>query len=133
MSVYTRASATANRLLAPSKFGATNPDGTSAVTLTRKTVTPAANSWEAHVVASTTETLLAQVFGVDKEFVGLPADEPNNGVVLQSDLSVICAMPAGGYAPGDLVSVNGRPVAVILTRRIPAAGTPVALRLVVRG
>jgi hypothetical protein len=102
------------------------------VTLTRRTVTPASDSWEAPTVTISTETLLAQVFGVSEELVGLPAQEPDNGVVTSTDLMCICALPAGGYAAGDVLSVNGKPVTVVLVRTIPAAGTPVALKMVVR-
>ena len=102
------------------------------VTITRRTITPAANSWEDPAETESTETLLAQMFGVGEELVGLPANEPGNGVVVSTDLSCICAIPAQGYRPGDIVTVNDDPVTVILTRTIPAAGTPVALRLVVR-
>ena len=102
------------------------------VTITRNAVTPATNSWEAPTVSSATETLLAQVFGVGEELVGLPAQEPDNGVVLSTDLMCICALPAQGYRAGDVVVVNGNPVTVVLTRTIPAAGTPVALKLVLR-
>lgn len=132
MTFYTELADMVVDLLTPDEAGGLGAAAGS-VTLSRKVVTPAANSWEAPTIATTTETLLGQVFGVSSEFVGLPANEPDNGVVLSSDMSVICAIPANGYATGDLVSVNGRPVSVIITRTIPAAGTPVALKLVVRG
>jgi len=102
------------------------------VTLTRRTVTPAANTWDNPTITTATETLLAQVFGVSEELVGLPAAEPDNGVVVSTDLMCICAMPTGGYAAGDVLSVNDKPVTVVLVRTIPAAGTPVALKLIVR-
>ena len=118
-------------LLTPDEAGGLGATAGS-VTLTRTTITPPANTWENPTVTTATETLLAQVFGVDAELVGLPAQEPGNGVVISSDRYVICAMPANGYALGDLVAVNGQPVVVIMTKTIPSAGTPVALRMVVR-
>lgn len=126
MSIYDRARDTANRLLAPARFGA------SSIVLVRKTTVPPANSWDAPTITTTTQTLRAQAFGVSSELVGLPALEPANGVVLSSDRMVIAALPEGGYQPGDLLSIDDKPVTIVWVSNIPAAGVPSAVRFVVR-
>jgi hypothetical protein len=127
MTIYTRARATADRLLAPAKFGA----GT--IKLVRKTITPATNSWENPTITTMTEPLKAQAFGVSKELVGLPANEPENGVVLATDKMVIAAVPVMGYRPGDLLAIDGAPVTIISVKNIPGAGTVSAIKFIVRG
>jgi hypothetical protein len=129
MSIYDRARATARRLLDPAKLGA--PSG--AVVLIRRTVTPPANSWETPNVLTETETLSAQVFGVSKELVGLPATEPGNGVILASDRMCIAAVPAMGYTAGDLLAIDDRPVMILRVWNIPAAGTPSVVKFAIRG
>lgn len=129
MSIYDRARATTDRLLNPNRLGAVQ----GAVTLSRHTLTPGANAWDDPTVVTSTETLLAQVFGVSSEFVGTPANEPVGGVILASDLMCITAVPAMGLQPGDTVAVNGVPVAVLRIMRIPAAGTVAAYRVIIRG
>lgn len=131
MTFYADMAGVVRDLLTPDEAGGLGASAGS-VTITRRSVTPAANSWDDPTVTTSTETLLAQVFGVSEELVGLPAAEPANGVVVATDLMCICAIPAQGYRAGDVVSVNGAPVTVVLTRTIPAAGTPVALRMVLR-
>jgi len=127
MTIYTRARATADKLLDTAKFGA----GT--ITLVRKSITPAVNSWEDPTITTTTEPLKAQAFGVSREFIGLPANEPENGVVLATDKMVIAAVPVMGYRPGDLLSIDGAPVTIISVKNIPGAGTVSAIKFVVRG
>ena len=127
MTIYDRARALANRLLDPAKFGA----GT--ITLVRKAITPAVNSWEDPTITTTTEALKAQAFGVSQEFVGLPAQEPENGVVLATDRMVIAAVPVMGYRPGDLLAIDGAPVTIISVKNIPGAGRVSAIKFVVRG
>lgn len=122
----------ARDILTPDELGGLGASAGS-VTLTRRTITPAAQPWEDPTVTEQTETLLAQVLGVSSQYVGLPAAEPDNGVILASDLMCIMAVPAMGLQPGDALAVNGVPVAVLQVERIPAAGTVAAYRCVVRG
>jgi len=129
MSVYDDLAQVARDLLDPGQLGAQ----AGAVTLVRKTIWPPANSWESPTITTTTEPLLAQVFGVSGELVGSPAQEPENGVVLASDRMVICAVPSIGYRAGDLVAVDGFPATVIRVIKIPAAGVTSALKFVIRG
>lgn len=132
MSFYDDMAGVASALLAPDETGGLGASSGS-VTLTRRTITPASDPWGDPTVAENTETLRAQVFGVSSEYIGLPAAEPGNGVVLASDLMCIMAVPTGGLQPGDVVSVNDVPVAILRVERIPAAGTVSAYRVIVRG
>ena len=132
MSFYADMAQVAVDLLTPDEAGGLGATA-GTVTLVRRTVTPAANPWDDPAESEQPEVLLAQVFGVSAQLVGLPADEPSNGVIVASDRMVICAVPALDFEPGDLVAVNDLPVAVMRVERIPSAGTPVAFKLVVRG
>lgn len=128
---YSEMAAVVHELLAPDELGGLGASAGSVV-LSRHTVIEPTNTWEDPSVETQSETLLAQVFGISAELVGLPADEPRNGVMLSTDRMVICAVPAGGYAAGDNISVDDVPVTVVSFRQIPAAGTPVALKMVIR-
>lgn len=76
-----------------------------------------------------TETLKAAVKGVSSELVGT---EAGSAVILASDREVICAPPFMQYQAGDLLSVDGMRVNILSVQRIPAAGTVVAVRFIVR-
>lgn len=132
MSFYADLAQAARDILTPDELGGLGASSGS-VTLTRRTVTPAADPWDDPTVTASTETLLAQVLGVSSEYVGLPANEPGNGVILGSDLMCIMAVPTGGLQPGDVISVNDAPVAILRVERIPAAGTVAAYRVIMRG
>ena len=129
MTIYDRARATADRLLDPARLGA----AAGSVTLSRRTITPGAQPWDDPTVTTSTETLRAQVFGVSSQYVGLPATEPGNGVILASDLECIMAVPTAGVRLGDTLAVNGVPVAILRVEPIPAAGVVAAYRVIVRG
>lgn len=128
MAIYDDLADVTRDLLDPTQLGAS----AGSIVLVRKTATPSANSWEAPTVTTTAQTLRAQAFGVSAELVGLPAQEPANGVVMASDRQVISEVPAGGVHPGDLLSIDGVPVTILRVSMIPAAGTPSAVKFVVR-
>ena len=128
MSIYDDLAEVTRELLDPAELGAS----AGSIVLVRKIPTPAANTWEAPTVTTETQALRAQAFGVSAELVGLPAQEPDNGVVQASDRQVISEVPGGGVQPGDLLSVDGVPVAILRVSFIPAAGTPSAVKFVVR-
>lgn len=128
MSIYNDLAATVRELLDPGQLGAAS----GSIVLVRRTVTPAANSWEDPTVTLTSETLLAQAFGVSGQLVGLPADEPADGVIVASDRTVVAALPEMGYQPGDLLTIDGTAVTVIRVEQVPAAGVPSAVKFVVR-
>ena len=129
MSIYTRAKATADRLLDPANLGAVS----GAVVLTRRTFTTAANPWEDPVVNVQSETLKAQAFGVSSELIGSPANEPDGPVVLASDRMVISAVPVMGYRAGDVLAIDGAACTILRMWKIPAAGETSAVKFLVRG
>lgn len=131
MTLYDDLAQVAVELLTPAEAGGLGATS-GAVVLVRKTVTPPANSWEDPTITRTSETLLSQVFGVSAQYVGTPADEPDNGIIVASDRMAICALPAGGYVPGDTLSIDGKPVTILRVEKIPAAGVASAVKFVVR-
>ena len=128
MSIYTRAKATADRLLSPAKLGAV----AGAVVLTRRTVVDAANPWEDPTITTQSETLKAQAFGVSSQLIGSPANEPDGPVVLASDRMVIAAVPMMGYRAGDVLAIDGQAVTILRMWKIPAAGETSAVKFLVR-
>ena len=101
--------------------------------LKRKTVIPAANSWDDPSVTVVSEALKAQAFGVSSELVGSPANEPGGPTILASDRMVISAVPVMGYVAGDILAIDGAAVTILRTERIPASGTISAVKFIVRG
>jgi hypothetical protein len=73
-----------------------------------------------------TYTLAATVSGVSAELV-------DGTVILATDLQIVCAVPAITPAPTDTVTIDGKAVSLLRVDQIPAAGAPVAFRLIVRG
>lgn len=126
VSIYTRGAALANRLLAPNRFG----QGTVILTHYEPGVPDPSKPFDPVEPVTMTETLRAAVRGVSQKLVGT---ELGGTVILASDLQAICAPPALSYQAGDSLTVDGRPVHVISFDRIPAAGTPSAVRFIVRG
>ena len=132
MSFYADMAQVAVDLLTPDAGGGLgSADGS--VVLVRRTIAAPSDPWATPTEAETSETLKAVVCGVSKELVGLPADEPSNGVIVASDRMVVASVPTMGFLPGDLVAVDSKPVTVMRVEQIPASGTPAAFRVVVRG
>lgn len=126
MAFYDEMAAVVAELLAPDALG----QGT--VQLVR--VIPGAagaNPWDKVTPTTATETLRAAVRGVSKQFAGMPTDNAG-GVVLATDLEVIAAVPSIPYKPGDRLTIDGAAVTVLRCDNIPAAGTPAAVRFIVR-
>jgi len=73
-----------------------------------------------------TATLAATVKGVSKQFI-------DGESVLASDLEVLFAVPAFAPEIADVVTIDGRPVMPVRLIQVPAAGPPVAYKLIVRG
>lgn len=98
------------------------------VSITR--VTPGAPDPDAPWVpvepTTQTATLAAVVNGVSKQFI-------DGESVLASDLEVLFAVPAFAPELADVVTIDGRPVMPVRLIQVPAAGTPVAYKLIVRG
>lgn len=117
---YGRMQKTATRLMERFKQGV--------VMITRVTpgVPDPATPWIP--VEGTTETfdLAATVKGVSAEFV-------DGATILATDLEVTAADFGSVLAPADQVAIDGKAVIVVKTIRIPAAGTLVAWKFIVRG
>lgn len=77
----------------------------------------------------TTETLRGAVRGVNQKLVGT---EIGGTIILASDRQAICAVPKMAYAAGDALVIDGTPVQILAVERIPAAGTPSAVKFIVR-
>lgn len=117
---YSRMQATASRLL--DRFS----QGT--VTLTR-TVPGTPNPetpWIPAAPTTTTYTLGATVAAVGDEFV-------DGSTILATDRMVTAAVFGAEPKPGDTLSIDGKAVTMVKQMRIPAAGTVVAWRFIVRG
>lgn len=117
---YARMQATASRLLSRFAQGA--------VTLTRTIPgepdpeTP----WIPGEPTVTTYTLDATVRGVAKEFI-------DGTTILATDLEVTAAALGTDPGPGDTLAIDGQTVTIIKQMRVPAAGTLVCWKWIVRG
>ncbi len=117
---YARMQATASRLLERFSQGV--------VTITKPgTSTPGPNAWDPPVTSDpVVYTLNATVTGVSKQFV-------DGTTVLATDLEVTAAVFGAELDPADQLAIDGQTVVVVETMRIPAAGTLVAWKFIVRG
>ena len=92
---------------------------------------PGPNPWDPVVPGGRiVEKLDGAVRGIDKRMVGT---EVGGVVLMASDLQAICAVPVMTWQPGDTFVVDGKPVHVVAMETIPAAGTPSAVRFIIRG
>lgn len=115
-------------LLAPTDQGGL---GQGELKLTRVTpgVADPTKPWIPVQPTTQTETLSGAVRGVSEKLVGT---EVGGQVIVASDRMAICAVPVMKYKAGDVLSVDGVPVHIISFDNIPAAGTPSAVRFVIR-
>lgn len=119
----------ARELLAPTSHGGL---GQGEILLTRTTLAPPdpATPWIPADPTIETERLDGAVRGVDRKLVGT---EAGSTVILASDRQAIVTVPVMAYTAGDVLSVDGVPVHIISVEKIPAAGTTVAVRFILRG
>lgn len=101
------------------------------VTLTKVTPgtpgTPGPNAWDPPVTSDpVVYTLDATVKGVSRQFV-------DGTTVLATDLEVTAAVFGAELEPADQLAIDGQVVVVVETLRVPAAGTLVAWKFIVRG
>jgi hypothetical protein len=117
---YSRIQSTATRMLARFAQGA--------VVLTRTTPgTPDPSTpWIPAAPTVATYTLDATVNGVSKEFV-------DGTTIVATDLEVTAAAFGTEPGPGDTLSIDGKVVTIVKQMRIPAAGTLVCWKWIVRG
>ena len=128
--IYSQMAAVAAQMLAPTSQ---NGLGQGQITLSRSVPgapNPAA-PWEPVTPTVTTETLKGAARGVDARLVGT---EVGGAVILASDKQVTCAPPSIAYQPGDTtLAIDGVPMHILSVQKLPAAGTTVAERFLVRG
>ena len=117
---YGRMQGVASRLMARFRQGS--------VTLTR--VTPGtpdpATPWIPGAPVTATYELDATVAPIEDKFV-------DGTTILATDRIVTAAAFATEPAPGDEITIDGKPVVIVRQMRIPAAGTVVAWKWIVRG
>lgn len=77
-----------------------------------------------------TEVLKGAASGVDTRLVG---SEVGGSVILSSDKQIVCSAPDMDYKAGDVLSLDGKPVHIVSVQKIPAVGTTVAVKFIVRG
>lgn len=118
------AAAMADDLLDPSSLGQTG------VTVTITTITPPTDPWGEGTTSTTTETLKAAARGVSEKLVGT---QYGGTVLLATDIQITCVPIKSAVKAGDTATVNGRTVQILGIENIPAAGTVVTQRLMVRG
>lgn len=90
----------------------------------------ASTPWIPPVDTTQSEQIRGAVRGVDRRLVGV---EVGGTVILASDRTAICEVPAMTFTAGDVLSVDGVPVHVIAVEKIPAAGVTSAVRFTIRG
>lgn len=125
---YSEMADMARDLLQPTSSGGL---GQGRLTISREGLsTPGPNPWDPVVPGERiVEKLDGAVRGIDKRMIGT---EVEGVVIMASDLQAICAVPSMEFQPGDTFAVDGKPVHVIAMENIPAAGTPSAVRFIIR-
>lgn len=128
MSFYEDMANMARELLSPASQ---NGLGQGHLTISREgESTPGPHPWDPVVPGERiVEKLDGAVRGIDKRMVGT---EVGSVVLMASDLQAICAVPVMTWQPGDTFAVDGKPVHVVAMENIPAAGTPSAVRFIIR-
>ena len=127
--IYTRMQATTRRLLRPGSQGGLG-QGQIVLTRTIPGIPDASTPWIPPVNTTQSEQIRGAVRGVDRRLVGV---EVGGTVILASDRTAICEVPAMTYTAGDTLSVDGVPVHVISVEKIPAAGVTSAVKFIIRG
>lgn len=116
-------------LLAPTSQGGLG-QGLVVLTHSEPGVPDPSEPWNPVEPVTTAETMRAAVRGVDKRLVGT---EVGGQVIVSSDRIAICATPKMEYTVGDTLSVDGKPVHILSSERIPAAGIAAAVKFLIRG
>lgn len=128
--LYSKMAGVAAKLLAPTSAGGLR-QGTVILTRTVPGDPDLSTPWIEVASTTTSETLKAAVSGVGQAMI-------DGETILAGDLKVICAVPAmnwrmGGEDGGVLtLSIDGRAATIIKVQGIPEAGTPAAVRFIVR-
>jgi hypothetical protein len=115
VSIYDRLRTTTTRLM--------STYGQGVVEVGTTTTVDGAEEWLPPTGTTTWEEIDAVVSGVSKEYV----DQVN---IVASDRQILTQAE---ISPGQLIRIDGAVVMVLSVVPIPAAGTPVAVRYIVRG
>lgn len=118
MTIYDRARQTASKLF--TKFGQ------GVVKLQREVTGEGGEAWNPPVSVQVSYGLDAAVSGVSARYV-------DGTLVTASDLMVRCAVPEVEPLITDRVIIDGTPRAILKIQPIPAAGTPAAYLIFVKG
>lgn len=126
--IYTDMAKVAQDLLAPTSQG-----GIGQGTILLKRITPGTPNptkpWEPVTPQTTTQTLRGAVRGVSMRLVG---SEVGGTIILASDRVATTEAPTIDYKAGDQMVVDGKAVQVLSVEKIPAAGTTVAVKWIIR-
>ena len=116
---YARMQGTASRLL--NRFA----QGTVSLTRTTPGSSSPSTPWIPGEATTVTYSLDATVKGVSKEFI-------DGTTIVATDLEVTAAAFGAEPEPGDTLSIDGKAVTILKQVRIPAAGTLVCWKWIVR-
>lgn len=86
--------------------------------------------WNEVLPTKTSEIVNGAVSGIGEKLIGV---EVNGVVLVASDLEAICEVPVFKYTAGDTMTIDGKEVQIIAVKRIPEAGTTVAVKFYLRG
>lgn len=91
------------------------------------TSSPGANPWDPPVTTDPVEyTLKATAKPVEEQFI-------NGTTIFATDIEVTAADFGGDLNPSDTMMIDGKAVTIVKVMRIPAAGTLVCWKVIVRG
>lgn len=126
--IYTDMAKVAQDLLAPTSQG-----GLGHGTIVLKRIIPGipdqAQPWVPVAPQTITQTLRGAVRGVSMRLVG---SEVGGTIILASDRVATTEAPTIEYKAGDQMVVDGKAVQVLSVEKIPAAGTTVAVKWIIR-
>ena len=96
------------------------------ITLTTAPPAPGADPWTPGAPTTATYTLQATAKGVSKEFI-------DGTSIVATDIEITAAAFGAEPDPADVLAIDGKMVTLLRVIRLPAAGTLVAWKFVVRG
>lgn len=98
------------------------------ITITKPGIeTPGPNPWDPPVTSSPV------IYSLDATAKPVSEHLINGTTIVATDTEIVSAVFGADPDPADQMEIDGKPVTIIKVMRIPAAGTVVAWRIVVRG
>lgn len=126
--IYTDMAKVAQDLLAPTSQGGLGQGTIVLKRIIQGTPDPA-QPWVPVAPQTITQTLRGAVRGVSMRLVG---SEVGGTIILASDRVATTEAPTIEYKAGDQMVVDGKAVQVLSVEKIPAAGTTVAVKWIIR-